>query len=103
VRHPADRAVLEGEQLLSAKLSISGEGKRSQKVSVSIGSRDGSTGREGASALSPLEPSGTTFDDNADDSCTLGYAYHATYWLLNSLFTVAACSWQCGGQGFESP
>jgi hypothetical protein len=43
------------------------------------------------------------FDDNADDSCALNYAYNTAFGLLNSLFSDPACSWQCGGQGFESP
>ena len=44
-----------------------------------------------------------SFDDNADDSCAPNYAHDTAFRLLNSLFSDPACSWQCGGQGFESP
>jgi hypothetical protein len=42
-------------------------------------------------------------DDNADDSCPPNYTYNTAFRLLNSLFSPVARSWQCGGQGFESP
>ena len=42
-------------------------------------------------------------DDNADDSRAPSYGYDTTLRSLNSLFTDFARSWQCGGQGFESP
>jgi hypothetical protein len=42
-------------------------------------------------------------DDNADDSCTRNYVHNRAFRLLNSLFSALARSWQCGGQGFESP
>jgi hypothetical protein len=42
-------------------------------------------------------------DDNADDSRAPNYVHDAACRLLNTLFKVAACSWQCGDQGFESP
>jgi hypothetical protein len=44
-----------------------------------------------------------SFDDNADDTCASNYANNTAYGLLNGQFTAPACSWQCGGQGFESP
>jgi hypothetical protein len=42
-------------------------------------------------------------DDNADDSCPTNYFHNTAFRLLNCLFTLLARSWQCGGQGFESP
>jgi hypothetical protein len=48
-------------------------------------------------------PADDSFDGNCDDSCAPNYAYNTTNCLLNSLFTTPASSWQCGGQGFDSP
>ena len=46
-------------------------------------------------------------DDNSDDNLDdIGPSNHHRYipeMRLSSLFTAHACSWQCGGQGFESP
>jgi hypothetical protein len=42
-------------------------------------------------------------DDNADDSCLPNYVAYAAIRDLSPLVTDSACSWQCGGQGFESP
>jgi hypothetical protein len=42
-------------------------------------------------------------DDNGDDSCAQDYAHNSVLWLTRGLFARAAWSWQCGGQGFESP
>jgi hypothetical protein len=43
------------------------------------------------------------FDDNADDSCPFDHAHSSAARRPSSLFTGSARSWQCGGQGFESP
>jgi hypothetical protein len=42
-------------------------------------------------------------DDNADDSCCLNHVAYTTMRGPSRLVTVSARSWQCGGQGFESP
>ncbi len=42
-------------------------------------------------------------DDNRDDSCTPNYADNTALFDLFCLFRHFAWSWQCGGQGFESP
>ena len=44
-----------------------------------------------------------SFDDNPDDSYALYDANYSPKMGLNCLFRASACSWQCGGQGFESP
>jgi len=44
-----------------------------------------------------------SLDDNADDSCTPDYVSNDIKLLVNGLFSDAVRSWQCGGQGFESP
>ena len=43
------------------------------------------------------------FDDNPDDSYYLYNTNYSPKMPLNCLFRGCACSWQCGGQGFESP
>jgi hypothetical protein len=42
-------------------------------------------------------------DDNPDDSCTSNYAHDSAKTALSCLVTRSARSWQCGGQGLESP
>jgi hypothetical protein len=42
-------------------------------------------------------------DDNPDYSCTPDNAHNCPKTVLSCLVTHSACSWQCGGQGFESP
>jgi len=42
-------------------------------------------------------------DDNADDSSGPNYAYDTAFRPINSLFSTVARSWQCGGQGLDSP
>ena len=42
-------------------------------------------------------------DDNRDDSCAPNNGHDSEKTCLFSLFTHSARSWQCGGQGFESP
>ena len=42
-------------------------------------------------------------DDNPDDSCTLNDGHDCPITGLSCLVTTPALSWQCGGQGFESP
>jgi hypothetical protein len=42
-------------------------------------------------------------DDNPDDSCTPNNAHDCTKMVVSCLITAPARSWQCGGQGFESP
>ena len=43
------------------------------------------------------------FDDNPDDSYSLRNTNYRPKMTLNCLFSGYACSWQCGGQGFEFP
>lgn len=43
-----------------------------------------------------------SFDDNADDSCAPNYAHSTEFRPRNSLYTVAAHSWQCGVTDIES-
>jgi hypothetical protein len=42
-------------------------------------------------------------DDNRDDNYSLNYGNRSPKSLLSCLVTAPARSWQCGGQGFESP
>jgi hypothetical protein len=42
-------------------------------------------------------------DDNCDDSCCPSDAPYTTICARSCLVTASARSWQCGGQGFESP
>jgi hypothetical protein len=42
-------------------------------------------------------------DDNLDDNYSLNYGNCSPKSLLSCLVTAPARSWQCGGQGFESP
>jgi hypothetical protein len=42
-------------------------------------------------------------DDNTGDKCCLNHVTYTTIRGLTCLFTRSARSWQCGGQGFESP
>jgi hypothetical protein len=42
-------------------------------------------------------------DDNPGDSYSPNYAHNAASRVLFRLVTRFAWSWQCGGQGFESP
>jgi hypothetical protein len=42
-------------------------------------------------------------DDNADDSHAPNYAHNICFRTVSYLFSALARSWQCGGQGFESP
>jgi hypothetical protein len=42
-------------------------------------------------------------DDNGDDSYCPNHDTYTTIANLSCLFTASARSWQCGGQGFESP
>jgi hypothetical protein len=42
-------------------------------------------------------------DDNRDDSGPLNYVPYSPKMHVSCLVTAPACSWQCGGQGFESP
>jgi hypothetical protein len=42
-------------------------------------------------------------DDNRDDSGSLNYHCYCRTTSLWCLVLVRARSWQCGGQGFESP
>ena len=42
-------------------------------------------------------------DDNRDDNCFIHDAIYRGKLVLSCLVTASACSWQCGGQGFESP
>lgn len=42
-------------------------------------------------------------DDNPDDSCTPNNAHDNAKMVLSCLVVYFARSWQCGGQGFESP
>ena len=42
-------------------------------------------------------------DDNADDTRSLDGAAYKAFLMKPCLFRACACSWQCGGQGFESP
>jgi hypothetical protein len=42
-------------------------------------------------------------DDNRDDTGPLNYAPYSPKIHLSCLVMAPACSWQCGGQGFESP
>jgi hypothetical protein len=51
----------------------------------------------------PLQRVDHNSDDNADDSCALNHIDDKVLQLLNSLVSDPAWSWQCGGQGFESP
>ena len=44
-----------------------------------------------------------SLDDNCDDSCCPSDAAYRTMCSRSCLVTVSARSWQCGGQGFESP
>jgi hypothetical protein len=44
-----------------------------------------------------------SLDDNRDDWHVQDYVGNRAACLLNALFTTRAPSWQCGGQGFESP
>ena len=48
-------------------------------------------------------PADDNFDDNRDDSCAYNAAAYSLKFLVNRLVVPLACSWQCGGQGFESP
>lgn len=43
------------------------------------------------------------FDDNRDDSYCRYDNIYSLKSLLSRLVTTPACSWQCGGHGFESP
>jgi hypothetical protein len=42
-------------------------------------------------------------DDNLDDNYSLNYRNYRPISPLSCLVTAPARSWQCGGQGFESP
>jgi hypothetical protein len=53
--------------------------------------------------MAPLSVIDDSSDDNFDDSCVLNYADNTPIRLLKALFEPCAWSWQCGGQGFESP
>jgi hypothetical protein len=53
--------------------------------------------------LSRLLCSDDSFDDNHDDNCFLNHHPYTAEPPASCLFTVPAWSWQCGGQGFESP
>jgi hypothetical protein len=44
-----------------------------------------------------------SLDDNCDDSFCPSDAAHTTICGRSCLVTASARSWQCGGQGFESP
>jgi hypothetical protein len=44
-----------------------------------------------------------SFDDNRDDCGPLNYTPYSPKMHLSCLITAPARSWQCGGQGFESP
>jgi hypothetical protein len=44
-----------------------------------------------------------TFDDNRDDNGLHNYVAYTAKPQLKRLNTAPARSWQCGGQGFESP
>ena len=43
------------------------------------------------------------FDDNPDDSYHSNHTHYSPILAVSCLFRGCACSWQCGGQGFESP
>ena len=60
--------------------------------------------RPGPSGYFAYRPSSDdTLDDNDDDNpCSSDVDYRA-FLVTSCLFRVRACSWQCGGQGFESP
>ena len=45
----------------------------------------------------------TVSDDNRDDSYSLSVDIYSLNVVLSCLVRAPACSWQCGGQGFESP
>jgi hypothetical protein len=42
-------------------------------------------------------------DDNRDDNGSLNHHRYSPLMHLSCLVTAPARSWQCGGQGFESP
>ena len=44
-----------------------------------------------------------SFDDNRDDSYPFNHGVYGPDVQLSRLVTASARSWQCGGQGFESP
>ena len=44
-----------------------------------------------------------SLDDNRDDNYSPNYGNYSPKSLLSRLVTAPARSWQCGGQGFESP
>jgi hypothetical protein len=48
-------------------------------------------------------PNDDSSDDNRDDSGHLNYVPYSAKMHVSCLVTSPACSWQCGGQGFESP
>ena len=48
-------------------------------------------------------PGDDNFDDNRDDNWPPNYVAYTAKCQLNGLITALARSWQCGGQGFESP
>jgi hypothetical protein len=48
-------------------------------------------------------PNNDSSDDNRDDSGPLSYVPYSPKMHVSCLITAPACSWQCGGQGFESP
>ena len=43
------------------------------------------------------------FDDNPDDSYASKHTHYSRILAVSCLFRGYARSWQCGGQGFESP
>jgi hypothetical protein len=44
-----------------------------------------------------------SLDDNGHDNYSLNCGNYSSKSLLSCLVTAPARSWQCGGQGFESP
>jgi hypothetical protein len=48
-------------------------------------------------------PNDDSSDDNRDDSGPVNYVPYSPKMRVSCLVTAPACSWQCGGQGFESP
>jgi hypothetical protein len=42
-------------------------------------------------------------DDNRDDSGSLNHHRYSSKMHVSCVVTAPARSWQCGGQGFESP
>ena len=77
---------------------MAGASIRVQMLNVVEGSRHGT---EACGCL--LRSIDHNSDDNADDSCGPNYTYDKTFRPAIPPVQRLAPSWQCGGQGFESP